>query len=120
MARTVIALVCLVLGLSYVVQARLWIALVLEAAERPHRLLVPALALLASGLALIAGRGAEAVARPGLVGIVGWILALKGGVLLMVPQAVRWVGARREAALLLWIRGSGIALAAAGAWFLRA
>jgi len=68
-ARTVIAVVFLVLGLSYLVQVRLWTTLIREILERPHRFLLPSVGLLVVGLALIAGRGPEALRRPGVVGL---------------------------------------------------
>jgi len=111
----VVAVVMFVLGVSYVVQAREWIRVSQEVIASPHRFLVPALALLATGVAIVSVHNSWVPAWTLAITLAGWILVVKGTLFLVLPQMATKFAPWPESLLVAWIRAAGAILAIVGA-----
>jgi len=111
----VVSVVMFVLGVSYLVQAREWIRVSREVIEAPHRFLVPALAMLATGVAIISVHNDWVPAWTLAITLSGWILVVKGTLFLVLPQMATKFARWPEAVLVASIRAAGAMLAALGA-----
>lgn len=111
----VVAGVLLALGLSYLLQAPLWLRLLRWLADEPERLFLPALSMVAAGIVVGYGYDNWNGTWPIFVTALGWLLALEGLVLLLAPGIVRRMLALPERFLLAYTRAGGGLLAVLGA-----
>lgn len=111
----VVSAVMLLLGVSYAVQTREWIRVSQDVIASPHRFMVAALALLATGVAIITVHNSWASAWSLAITISGWVLAVKGALFLLFPQMAKKFARWPEATLTAWVRTAGVVLAVLGA-----
>jgi uncharacterized protein YjeT (DUF2065 family) len=114
-AAHVVSIVMFVLGISYLVRTREWIRVSREAIESPHRFMMPALAMLTTGAAIVSVHNSWVPAWSIAITLAGWILVLKGTLFLVLPQMVTKFANWSEGALRAWIRVAGVSLAVIGA-----
>lgn len=111
-----VAIFLVVLGVSYLVHARRWVRLVQELAERPERLFPMALVMLAAGVIIGYGYDSWHGTWPIFVTAFGWLLAVEGVVLLLVPGLVRRViTSVTDRFLLAYTRIGGVVVIVLGA-----
>lgn len=79
----------LVLGCSLLFATRTWLALMAEYAEKPHRLLIPGLAMLVFGLIVVFNHNTWSGGWQVGVTVAGWLILLKGLAFLFTPEVVR-------------------------------
>lgn len=111
----VVSVVMLVLGVSYAVQTREWIRVSQDVTAAPHRFMVAALVLLATGTAIITVHNNWAPAWSLAITLSGWILAIKGALFLVFPRTATKFARWPEATLRGWVRTAGVVLAVVGA-----
>ena len=111
----VVSIVMLVLGVSYAVQTREWIRVSQDVIAAPHRFMVAALALLATGVVIVTVHNNWAPAWSLAITLSGWILVIKGAVFLLFPQMAGKFARWPEATLRAWVRTAGVVLAVLGA-----
>ncbi|MCG6876463.1 MAG: hypothetical protein LJE97_15355 [Betaproteobacteria bacterium] len=111
----VVSVVMFVLGVSYVVQAREWIRVSQEVIASPHRFLMPALVMLAAGVAIVSVHNDWVPAWTLAITLSGWILVVKGTVFLVLPHMATKFAHWPEGLLVAWIRVAGVVLAVVGA-----
>ena len=111
----VVSVVMFVLGVSYVVHAREWIRVSQEVIAAPHRFLMPALVMLATGVAIVSVHNNWVPAWTLAITLSGWILVVKGTLFLVLPQMATKFARWPEGLLVAWIRVAGAVLVVVGA-----
>jgi len=111
----VVSIVMLVLGVSYALQTREWIRVSQDVVTSPHRFMVAALALLATGAAIVTVHNNWSPAWSLAITLSGWLLAIKGALFLLFPQMATKFARWPEATLRAWVRVAGVVLAVLGA-----
>lgn len=111
----VVPVFMLVLGLSYLLATDHWIRLAKEILGAPHRFLLPALGLLASGLVIVVARNWWHPSLGVVVTIFGWALVLKGAAFLLFPQVGGTFSGMSEGLMKTWARVGGLVLTVLGA-----
>jgi len=115
----VIGFLLLILGLSYLFQAKLWVVLKEDCLKAPEAVLPFAFVMLVLGLTIIANHNVWITDWPLVITLFGWLLAVKGGFYLLYPQAVYWIKSRSDGFLLTWVRVAGVFLVVIGGLLLR-
>lgn len=75
----------LVIGLSYLLQAGMWLDLVMEANNNSHWALLIAMVTLPFGLAVVFGHNIWVWDWPVLVTVIGWVMTIKSCLYLVWP-----------------------------------
>ena len=117
----VISVFILVLGLSYVLSPNLWLKVSREAVTEPHKFYPTALLLLVVGLLVIATHNEWSPLWRAIITFVGWAMAIKGALFLVVPALMEKLGGRiltswGDSGLRLYMRFAGVVMIAVGAW----
>ena len=115
MICVVVSFTVLVLGLSYLFQARTWAGLFKDAVEHPHRYIPFFLFTLVMGLMIVSVHNRWILGWPIVITAIGWIITLKSVLYLIYPQFTRRFADWPEYILCIYIRMSGIAVTAIGA-----
>ena len=84
---TVASAALLVLGLSYLLQARMWARYSEEIQARPHQSIPVVLLLLLAGLVIVTTHY-EGDGWPFAITVLGWVLVAKGVIYLLFPQII--------------------------------
>lgn len=79
----------LVLGWSLLFATRGWLSLISEYSERPHRLLMPGLAMTAYGLVVVFNHNIWSGGWMVVITVTGWLIFLKGLTFLLNPGIVK-------------------------------
>ena len=111
----VTSLFILVLGVSYLIQARMWAEIGGEIAQQPHRGLLGALGTLVFGLVIVTGHNVWGFGWPVIITILGWSMMIKTAIYLMYPQWAKAFASWPKDALTKWTRASGIWVTILGA-----
>jgi uncharacterized protein YjeT (DUF2065 family) len=81
----VVAILLVVLGLSYLIQSRRWISLTRYILDQPERLYPIAIVLLAAGSTIALAYDNWYGTWPLFVTLLGWLMAAKGALILLFP-----------------------------------
>jgi len=81
----VVAILLLVLGLSYLVQSKRWISLMRYTLDQPERLYPIAIMLLGAGATIALAYDNWYGTWPLFVTLLGWLMAAKGALILVFP-----------------------------------
>jgi hypothetical protein len=111
---TIIAWLLLLLGVSYMAQARHWAELAKDALRYPHQYFPMVMMILVLGLTVVTLHNVWVADWPVVITVVGWIMVLKSMIYLLVPRVMTVFVAWAEASLALWIRIAGLILAVLG------
>ena len=79
----------LVLGWSLLFATRGWLSLISEYSERPHRLLMPGLAMTAYGLVVVFNHNIWTGGWMVVITVTGWLIFLKGLTFMLNPGIVK-------------------------------
>ena len=110
----VVALVYLIIGLSYVFHNRMWMELSKELLEKPNSLLLWSIQWLPLGLIVILGHNLWVADWRILITLVGWLVTLKCVLNLLVPRWSGFVKKWSESFLRRYITVGGLVVAAVG------
>ncbi len=105
----------LILGVSYVVQARAWLRMVRDIMADPTRLFAMMIPLLMFGLLVVATHNVWEAGWPLVVTLFGWILVIKSGLYLVWPGFIRYFSGWTDAGMLRYIRCAGSVILVLGA-----
>lgn len=103
----VVSWTLLILGLSYLLQARAWARFVRAAIDAPQQILPMVLVVLVLGLFVVWTHNVWVLDWPVVVTIVGWAMAVKGTVYLIAPQTLRIFRRWSEDGMRRYITGAG-------------
>jgi len=106
--------VWLILGISRAVHSRLWLDLIAEVRKSRFAGFFMGISALPVGLLLIVGHNQWVLDWPVFITVVGWGMAIKGTIYLLVPNAAEAVIERAGKSERV-LRVSGIVMAAFGA-----
>ena len=110
----VVALVYLIIGLSYVFHNRMWMGLSKELLEKPNSLLLWSIQWLPLGLIVILGHNLWVADWRILITLVGWLVTLKCVLNLLFPRWSGFVKKWSESFLRRYITVGGLVVAAVG------
>ena len=119
-APVLVALVLTVLGLSYVFHTRRWLSLARRFIETPQNFFPAAIAMVAGGVALAIGYDRWTGTWPLFVTLLGWLLALEGAVILLLPALIHKAGRLSDRFLSSYLRAGGVFLLILGVLLLHA
>ena len=85
----VTSVLLLILGWSMLFATRGWLSLIAEYSERPHRLLMPGLAMVAYGLVVVFNHNVWSGGWAVVITVTGWLIFLKGLTFLLNPGIVK-------------------------------
>lgn len=105
----------LILGLSYLIQARMWEQIAREFIETGSRNMIPALVMVVAGLTIIINHNIWIASWTVAITIFGWILLIKGITILLFPQMGKGFTGLSESVLITWIRLAGVIFTLLGA-----
>jgi len=108
-----------VLGLSYLLQPGQWIQFLSELANKPHRSLPLALAMLTAGTLSGFAYNDWTATWPIFISAFSWLLALEGAILLVYPASLRRLQKIPDSFLKWYLRSGGILLIILGALLYR-
>ncbi|MDT8321466.1 MAG: DUF2065 family protein [Xanthomonadales bacterium] len=109
-----VALLLLMLGLSYLLRTPQWIGFLRRLAREPRRVLPLALGLVAAGAFIGVGYN-DWTSRPAIfITALGWLMVLEGLLLLLRPAVVRWLNRPSTGFLSRYLRFGGLLLVAIG------
>lgn len=104
-----------ILGLSYVVQARAWLRMVRDIMADPTRLFAMMIPFLMLGLLVVATHNVWVFGWPLVVTLFGWIMVLKSVLYLLWPGFIRNFPGWTDEGMLLYIRCAGSVILVLGA-----
>ncbi len=110
----VVALVYLIIGLSCIFQARMWMELSLELLKKPSSLILWSILFLPFGLIVILGHNLWVSDWRTLVTLVGWLVTLKCVLYLLVPRWSSFIQKWSDTFLRRYITVGGVVVAAVG------
>lgn len=110
----IFSVVFLVLGLSYLFQAKLWVKLAADVIDRPKNSLLVALLALPFGLLIVISHNVWISDWPIILTILGWLITVKSCLYLLIPQWSRIFAKRLEVNLPRFVLSGGILLTAVG------
>jgi hypothetical protein len=110
----VIAVMLVVLGLSYLLQTDRWLVLTRRFTKQPERFFPAAMAMIAGGVAVGIGYNDWSGTWPLFVTLLGWLLALEGAVILLLPGMIRKFQKLSDPFLRIYLRGGGALLVVLG------
>ncbi len=100
----------LVLGCSMLFATRGWLALMSEYSERPHRMLIPGVAMVVYGLIVVFNHNIWSGGWPIAVTVAGWLILLKGLGFMFSPEMVRLHGHFPKVVIKMTLRVGGVVL----------
>ena len=109
-----VAVTLAVLGLSYLLQTRRWLNLTRRFMEQPERFFPAAVAMTASGIMIGYGYNDWSGTWPIFVTVPGWLLALEGAVILLLPAVIQKFRRLSDPFLRVYLRTGGILLLVLG------
>ncbi len=83
-----VATTLVILGLSYLLQTERWLGLTRRIMARPEDYFPAALVMLAAGITVGQGYNQWSGTWPLFVTLLGWLLALEGAVILLLPALI--------------------------------
>ena len=112
---TILSLMILILGFSYMLQPGPWARLAKDAIESPGRYIPMVLFLLTMGLVIVMTHNIWVLDWPVVITFVGWSMTIKGIVYLIFPQTMKRFANWEEEDMRGCIRKSGIVITILGA-----
>jgi uncharacterized protein YjeT (DUF2065 family) len=112
---TIVPLMILILGLSYLLQPGMWTRLVGDMIASPHQYAVWWLFMFLLGVAIIASHNVWVLDWPVAITLMGWIMAIKGAVYLLFPQLLGKFAIWSDAMMRTYLRVAGVFLTVLGA-----
>lgn len=109
-----IAVTLAVLGLSYLLQTERWLILTRRFTEHPERFFPAAVAMTASGITIGYGYNDWSGTWPIFVTLLGWLLALEGALILLLPGMIQKFRQLSDPFLRIYLRSGGILLLVLG------
>ena len=106
--------VILILGISRAVHARRWMELIAEIGKSRFAGFFIGIFALPTGLLIVAGHNLWVLDWPVFITLVGWGMAIKGTIYLVLPQAAEAVIERAGKSIRI-LQGTGMVMAAFGA-----
>ena len=103
-----------VLGLSYLLQTRRWLDLTRRLLEQPERFFPAAAARTTSGVMIGYGYNDWSGTWPIFVTLLGWLLALEGAMILLLPAVIQKLQRLSDSFLRVYLRTGGILLIVLG------
>lgn len=104
------------LGISYLVQARLWAELYREFGERPDTLMPTGLLLMVAGLFVAVGFDDWTETWTIFITVFGWLMAIEGCLLVIKPQLLAGFTRRLGDRLVVFFRLGGALVVGLGGW----
>jgi uncharacterized protein YjeT (DUF2065 family) len=114
-----VSIFLLVLGTSYLLQAKHWIQFLSDSIQRPSRLFPTALAMLASGVFIGTVYDNWSSTWPIFISTIAWLMALEGALILIFPGFLKRLENTPERFLTWYLRGGGLLLMVLGALLLQ-
>ena len=114
-AANVVSWTLLILGLSYLLQARAWARFARTVIDSPQQILPMVLIVLVLGLCVVWTHNVWVLDSPVIVTLMGWVMAIKGTVYLIAPQTLKFFGRWSEDSLRRYITGAGALVTILGA-----
>ena len=112
---TVVAVVLMVLGLSYLLQGSRWITLARSIMAEPERFFPAAVVMLAAGQGIAWGYDNWTGTWPLFVTLVGWLVSIEGALILLFPGFIRAFQRLSDPFLRWYLRIGGVILLVLGA-----
>jgi threonine/homoserine/homoserine lactone efflux protein len=109
-----VAVTLAVLGLSYLLQTERWLILTRRFTEQPERLFPAAVAMTASGIMIGYAYNDWSDTWPIFVTLLGWLLALEGAVILLLPGVIQKLRRLSDPFLRIYLRCGGVLLLVLG------
>jgi hypothetical protein len=109
-----VAATLLVLGLSYLLQTERWLGLTRRFAARPEDFFPAAVVMVAAGVTIAYGYDRWTGTWPLFVTLLGWLLALEGAVILLLPGLIQRFQRLPDPFLRVYLRCGGILLVVLG------
>ena len=100
----------LVLGASYLLQYEQWMQFFREAIQHPRRLFPVAMAMLATGAFIATAYNDWSSTWPVFITVLGWLMALEGALILIVPGFLRPLQKIPDRFLTWYLRIGGLLL----------
>jgi hypothetical protein len=110
----IIAVMLVVLGLSYLLQTERWLRVTRRFTKQPERFFPAAVAMTAAGLVIGYGYNNWSGTWPLFVTLLGWLLALEGAVILLLPGLIKKFQRLSDPFLRIYLRGGGALLVLLG------
>ena len=111
----VVAVFLIVIGLSYLFQAGRWIAFTRYVLEQPERLFPTAMVMLTAGTTIALAYDSWHGTWPLFVTLLGWLLAIKGALILLFPGIAQTFSRVSDAYMRWHLRIGGLILVVLGA-----
>jgi len=105
-----VSIFLLILGASYLFQHEQWILFLREAIQRPRQLFPIALAMLAAGAFIGTAYNDWSSTWPVFITVLGWLMALEGALILIVPGFLRPLQKIPDRFLTWYLRIGGLLL----------
>ena len=103
-----------VLGLSYLLQTDRWLRVTRRFTKQPERFFPGAVAMTVAGLVIGYGYDNWSGTWPLFVTLLGWLLALEGAVILLLPGLIQKFQRLPDPFLRIYLRGGGVLLVLLG------
>jgi len=105
-----VSIFLLTLGASYLFQHEQWTLFLREAIQRPRQLFPIALAMLAAGVFIGTAYNDWSSTWPVVITVLGWLMALEGALILIVPGFLRPLQKIPDRFLTWYLRIGGLLL----------
>jgi hypothetical protein len=105
-----VSIFLLTLGASYLFQHEQWTLFLREAIQRPRQLFPIALAMLAAGVFIGTAYNDWSSTWPVFITVLGWLMALEGALILIVPGFLRPLQKIPDRFLIWYLRIGGLLL----------
>ncbi len=113
-APVIVAATLAVLGVSYLLQTDRWLGLTRRLMAEPEYFFPAAMVMMAAGITVGYGYGRWSGAWPLFVTLLGWLLALQGAVILVLPGLVQKFQRLSDKFLRIYLRAGGVLLLVLG------
>ncbi len=113
-----LAIFLIILGVSYLFQFKQWMQFLERAILHPYRLFPVALAMLAAGTFIGTAYNDWSSTWPVFITVLGWLMALEGALILIVPSCVKQLEKIPDRFLGWYLRSGGSLLIILGALLL--
>lgn len=110
-----VAVVLVVLGLSYLLRSADWLNFLGEAFEHPHRLFPLAIGMVCTGTIIAIAYDDWSSTWPIFVTILGWLMAAEGAFILLFPNWVRKFSQVPDSIWRWYLKIGGVIITAIGA-----
>jgi len=110
LAPVLVAVILPVLGLSYLLQTDRWLNITRRIMDEPQQYFPSAIMMVAAGVAIGYGYGAWIGTWRIFVTLLGWLLALEGALILVLPGVLQKLRRLPDRFLRLYLRFGGLLL----------